>query len=122
VLGGEALGAFTNKINVGTLAENLAGGANWIAKMLDASDTAAAEGGAFHDEGIELHAAIAIEEAATAGVESFVILKNHDCFFDSVEGGASLLEHGPAGAERVAHTVEVRIHHVVGDRPGAPMN
>src|ERR1035441_307920 len=87
------------------VAENCAGGANRVAQTFDASDAAAAQGRAVHDESIELYLAIAIQETATAGVEGFIVFENHHGFFDGVESGAAAFQHVPSGGGGVAHTV-----------------
>ena len=74
-----------DEIDMRTVAENFAGGANRVAQTLDASDAAAAQGRAVHDEGIELHLAIAIQETAAAGVEGFVIFHHDHGLFDGIE-------------------------------------
>ena len=119
VLGGKALGAFGDKINVRAVAENFAGGADRVAQALDAADAAAAQGRAVHDERVELHFAVAVEETAASGVESFIVFENDHGFFNRVERRAAAFEHAPSGGGGVAHAVEVRLDHVVGNGPGA---
>ena len=104
------------------VAENLAGGANRVAQALDAADAAAAEGRAVHDESVELHFAVAVQETAASGVESFVVFENDDGFFDRVESRAAAFQHAPSGGGGIAHTVEVRLDHVIGNGPGAAVN
>ncbi len=89
---------------------------------LDAAHASAAQRGAVHDEGIELHFAVAIEKAAAAGIESLVVFHDDDSFFDRIERRPATLEHAPARGHGVAHAVEMGFDHVVGNGPGAAMN
>ena len=122
MLGGEALGAFGDEVNVRAIAQDFAGGAHGIAQSFDAADAASAEGGAVHDEGVELDFAVAVEEAAAAGIEGFVVFHHDDRCFDGVEGGAAALQRVPACGCRVADALEVGVDHVIGDGPGAAVN
>ena len=122
VFGGELLRAFGDEINVRAFAQNLAGGAHRIAQVLDASHAPGAKRGAVHDQGIELHFAVAVEEAAASGIESLVVFHDDDGFFDSVERRAAALEHAPSRSQRVVDTVDVGVDHVIGHGPGAAMN
>ena len=117
MLGGEALRAVADEVHVRAFAEDFPRGANGIAKVLDAADTTAPQGGAVHDEGIELHPAVAVEEAAAAGVEGLVVFHDDDGCLDRIERGAAALEYAPAGGGGVAHAVQVRLDHVVGNCP-----
>src|ERR1019366_8618984 len=119
LLGGKTFGAFSDKIDVRTVAKNLPGGANRVAQTFDATHSAAAEGRAVHDEGVELHLAVAVQEAAAAGVKGFVILESDHGFFDRIERGAATFERAPSCRGSIAHAVEVRLDHVVGNGPGA---
>ncbi len=78
--------------------------------------------GAVHDEGIELHFAVAIEKAAAPGVESLVIFHDDDSFFDRIERRAAALKHPPTRSHGIAHAIEMGFDHVVGNGPGAAMN
>jgi hypothetical protein len=122
VLGGEFLRAFSDEVNVRTLTQNLAGGADGIAQMLDASYASGAERGAIHDERVELDAAVAVEEAAPSGVESLVIFHDHDGFLDRIEGRAATLEHAPSSSQRVVHSADVGLDHVIGHGPSSAVN
>src|ERR1022692_1734893 len=121
MFGGKALSAFGYEINMWAFAENLASRANWIAQTFDTTDATATEGRPVHDESVELNFSIAVEEAAAAGVEGFVIFHYDDGFFDRVERGTAAFEGAPSGASSVAHTVEVRLDHVVGNGPRTAM-
>ena len=122
MLGGKTLGTFGDEINVRAVAKDLAGGADGIAQTLDAADAATAEGLAIHDEGVELHFAVAIEKTAAAGVESFVVFHHDDGLFNRVEGGAAQFQHTPTGRRGVADAMEVRLDHVIGNGPGTAVN
>ena len=122
VLGGEALGAFADEVYVRAFAQNLARGADGIAQPFDAADAAGAERGAVHDEGVELHSAVAVEKAAAPGVEGLVVFHDDDGFFDRIERRATTLEHAPARGERVVDAADVGVDHVIGHGPGAAVN
>ncbi len=116
---GEALGPFRDKVNMRTLTQHLARGTNWIGKMLDAADSASAESRSVHDEGVELHFALAVEKAAATGIEGFVIFHYHDSFFDCIQRCAVFVQHAPALGECFAHAVEVRFDKPVRNGPRA---
>src|SRR5580692_5489438 len=122
MLGSKAFGAFSDKIDVRAVAENFARGANRVAQAFDASDAAAAQSCAVHDEGVELHLAVAVQEAATSRVEGFVVFESDHGFFDGVEGRAATFQSAPSRGGRIAHSVEVRLNHVVGNIPGTAVN
>jgi hypothetical protein len=122
VLGGESLRAFGDEVNVGTLAENLARGANRIRDALNASHATGSQSAAVHDEGVELNLAVAIEETAAAGVESLVVFHDDYSFFDGVEGRATALEDAPSCSSGVADAVEVSVHHVIRNGPSAAVD
>ena len=122
MLCGEALRAFGYKVHVRAVAQNLASRADGIAKALDAANASGAQGRAVHDEGIELHLAVAIEKAAATGVESLVVFHDDHSFFDRIERRSATFEHAPARGHRVAHAVEMSFDHVVRNGPCAAMN
>jgi hypothetical protein len=122
VLGGEALGAFSDKVDVRALAQDFSGGADGVGNALNSADSASTQGGTFHDEGVQLHFAVTIQEAAAAGVESLVVFEYDDGFFDRVKRGPTFLQCKPTSCDGVADAVEVGVHHVVGDGPGAAVN
>src|ERR1700674_3162104 len=86
VLGCETLRAFSDEIDVRALRQDLARGTHWISQPFHAAHYASAQSGSIHDERVELHFAVAVEEAATAGVEGLVIFHNDDCFLDRIDG------------------------------------
>src|SRR5579862_8173121 len=122
VVGGELLGAGANEIDMWAVAENLAGGANRIAKALDASNASGAEGGAVHDEGVELNFPVAIEKTTAPGIEGFVVFHDDDGFLDGVERRAPALKHAPSRGQSVVHAADVGVDHVVGHGPGAAVD
>ena len=122
MLGGDSLRALGDKIHVGAFAEDLSGGANGIAQVLDAADTSASQRGAVHHEGVELHFAIAVEKAAAAGVKGLVVFHDDDRFLDRVERRPSALKHVPSGGAGIAHAVQVSLDHVIGNGPGAAVD
>ena len=114
----ETVGAFGDKIDVRAVAKNFPGGAAMGMEAFDATYPAAAQGRAVHDEGVELHFAVAVQKAATAGVKGFVILE-YDHGFDRVQSGAAAFQRAPSGRGGIAHANKVRLDHVVGNGPGA---
>jgi hypothetical protein len=69
-----------------------------------------------------LDLAVAIEEAAPAGVESLVVFHDDYSFFDGVEGRATASEDAPSSGSGVADAVEMGVHHVIGDGPSAAVD
>ena len=69
-----------------------------------------------------MHFAVAIQKAAAAGVEGFVVFHDDHGFLDSVERRAAAFEHAPTRSHGVAHAVEMGFDHVVRNGPGAAMN
>jgi len=63
---GKALGAFGDKIDVRTVAENFAGSANRVAEALDAGDPSGAKVRTVHEQGVKLDAAEPAASAASA--------------------------------------------------------
>ena len=122
MLCGEALRTFSHKVDMRAVAQNLASGADGIAKPLDAADASGAQGRAIHDEGVELHLAVAIEETAATCVESLVVFHDDHGFFDRIERRAATFEHAPARSHGIAHAVEVGVDHVVRNGPCAAVN
>jgi hypothetical protein len=118
----EFLGAGTDEVNVGAFVEDEAGGLDGVTDAFDAGDAAGAEGGAVHDEGIELNAAVAGEEAAAAGVEGGVVFEASDGGFDGVESGPVAFEDAPAFLEGIEDALFVGVEEVGGDVPGAAVD
>ena len=102
VLGGEALGASADEVDVRGFVEDEAGGLDGVAQALDAGDAAGAEVGAVHEQGVELDAAVAGEEGAAAGVEGVVVFHDGDGGFDGVDGGAAAREAAQPAARALA--------------------
>jgi len=119
---GKRFCAWANKIHMGTLVEDQAGGLDWVSEMFDASYAAGAEGGAVHEEGIELDGAFGGEEAAAAGIEGGIVFEDGDGGFDGVCGGASPVEDGVAGLEGLAYAGQVICGHFRGDCPGSAVD
>ena len=80
------LRAFSDEIDVRTLTQDLARCTHWISQPFHAANSSSAQSGSIHDERVELHFAVAVEEAAATGVEGLVIFHNDDCFLDRVYG------------------------------------
>ena len=117
VLSSKTLRPFGDKIDVRAFAQDLAGGANRIAQALNTTDASGTERAAVHDERVHLHLAVTVQKTAAAGVEGFVVFHDDNRFFHRVERRAATFEHTPSGSQRVADAAEVRVHHVVGNRP-----
>jgi len=122
VLGGKALGALGHKIDVRTVAKNFSGGTNRVAQTFDTTDPATAQRRAVHDEGVKLHLAVAVQEAAPSGVKRLVVFENDHGFFNRVESRAAAFERAPSASSSIAHTVEVSLDHVVRNGPSTPVN
>ena len=90
--------------------------------MFDAGDAAGSEGGAVHEEGVELDAAFAGEEGAATGVEGGVVFEDGDGGFDGVGGAAAVFENGVAGGEGVGDAALVVFGHLRWDGPGAAVD
>jgi hypothetical protein len=122
MLGGKALGTVGYKINMGTVAQDFSGGANWIAQALDATHAAATQGRTVHDKSIELNLAVAVQEAAASGVEGLVVLHHDYGFFDRVQGGTAAFEREPSGGNGIAYAIKVRFNHVIRDGPSSAVD
>jgi len=120
--GGELLRALSDEVDMRAFAQDLARSAHGIAQVLDASHAPGAKRGAIHYQGVELHAPVAIEEAAASGVESLVVFHDDDRLFDGVEGGAAALEHPPSRGDGIIDAPDVGINHVIRHGPRTAMN
>jgi hypothetical protein len=118
----ESFGTLADEIDVRTFFENEFAGAHGILDALDAADSAGAKRMAFHEHGIELDFAIAVEEGSAAGIESVIVFEGCDGFFDGVEGGAALFEGAPAGSDGILNAIDVGFDHGVWDVPGAAVD
>ena len=119
---GEALRAFSDKVDVRRLLQDEACGLDGVAQMFDAGDTAGFHAAAIHDEGVELDAAVGGEEAAAAGVEGGVVFKDGDGGFNGVDGGAAEGEDGVASFKGAADTGLVGGCGIGGNGPGAAVD
>ena len=125
---GHALGlrrifcARTDEVDVGAFVEDEARGLDGVTDAFDAGDAAGAEGGAIHEEGVELDAAVAGEEAAAAGVEGGVVFQRSDGGFDGIECGAGALENAPTVLEGIEDALFVGFEEVGRDIPGAAVD
>jgi hypothetical protein len=90
--------------------------------MFDATDTSGAESASVHDEGVELDLAVAVQKTAAARVKGFIVFENDHGFFNRIESRATALQRAPSGSSGVAHTVKMRLDHVVGNGPGTTVN
>ena len=120
--GGEALCAFSNKVDVRRLLEDEAGGVDGVAEALDTGYATGFHAAAVHEESVELDAAVGGEKAASAGVEGRVIFKDGDGGFDGIEGGAAAGEDCVALFEGVADTGFVGFGCIGGDGPCAAVD
>src|SRR5258708_39957585 len=94
-----------------TLFQNDARSFNRIADPLDAANAAGAPGAAVHEEGIELHAAIAGEQAAAAGVEGFIIFQADDGGLHRAARASATSQNAPPFTQPVTHTLTRRFNH-----------
>ena len=69
----------------------------WIQQAFDAADASGLEGCSVHDERVQLHTAIAIEESSASGVEGFVVLQRGDRLFHRIQRGCAAFERLPTG-------------------------
>src|SRR5580692_5137442 len=122
MLRGELFRAFGYKIHVGALTQNLACRSYWIFQSFHASHAPCPQRRTVHDQRIQLHLAVAIQKASPAGIESCVVLHDDDGFLDCIQCRAAALEHAPACDQRVAHPMQVRLHHVIRHGPSAAVN
>src|SRR5271166_3304781 len=116
------LRTFAHKIHMRTLTQDLPRRPHGIPHTLHAAHAAGAQSGTVHDQSIELNLAIAIQKAASAGIEDLVILHDDHSLFDSIERRASVLEHAPACRKSIPHSEQMRLNHVIGHGPGAAVN
>ena len=122
VLGGEALCAGADEVDVRGLLKDEAGGLDGVAEVLDAGDAAGAEVGTVHKQGVELDATVAGEEGAAAGVEGVVVFHDGDGGLYGVDGGATAGESRPAGVEGSGDATLVGCDSVVGHGPGTAVD
>src|SRR5947209_5059419 len=115
--GGKLLRALSDEVDMRAFAQDLARSAHRVAQVLDASHTTGAKRGTIHDQGVELHAAIAVEEAAASGIEGLVVFHDDDSFFDGIEGGAAALEHPPSRGDGIIDTADSGLNHVIWHGP-----
>ena len=120
--GGETLGAFAYKVDMGALFKHQPGGLDGVAQALDAGHAAGFHAAAVHEQGVELDAAIGGEKTAPAGVEGGVVFKDGDGGLHGVNGGATAAEDGVAGFEGGADAGFMGGCGVGGDGPGAAVN
>ena len=120
--GGEALSAFSNKVDVWRLLQDEAGGVDGVAEAFDAGYAAGFHAAAIHEERVELDAAVGGEKAAAACVKCGVILKDSDSGLNGVEGGAAAGEDGVSGFEGAADAGLVGFGSVGGDGPCSAVN
>jgi hypothetical protein len=120
--GGEALRAFTDKVDVWRLLKDEAGGADRVAQALDTGDAAGLHAAAVHEERVELDATVGGEKAAASGVEGGVIFEDGDSGLDGVDGRSAAREDGVARFEGAADAGLVGLGCVGGDGPCAAVN
>src|SRR5579859_8239305 len=122
VLGGEGFCAGADEVDVRAFVEDEAGGLDGVAEVFDAGYAAGAQGGSVHEEGVELNATLAGEEAAPAGVEGGVVFEDGDGGFYGVGGAAAFFEDGVAGSEGLGDAALVVFGHLRGDGPSAAVD
>src|SRR5271170_2365149 len=114
--------ALADEVDVRTLIENEARGLNGIAQALDAGHASGAHGASVHEQGVELHAAIAGEEAAASGIEGVVVFEDGNGGLDCVYSRCTFVELCVSGTESVGDAALMRFDHVVRDGPGSAVN
>jgi hypothetical protein len=107
---------------VGAFIEDQAGGLDGVAEVFDARYAAGAEGISVHEQGIELDATLAGQEAAAASVEGGIVFEDGDGGFYGVGGGAAFFEDGVAGREGLSYAALVVFGHLWRDGPGAAVD
>ena len=115
----KALRSLAYKINMRTLAQDLPCRAHRVTQMLDASHSTCAKRAAVHNESVQLHSSILVQKAAASCVEGLIVFHDDDSFFDSVQRRAAAAQHVPPRGQRIAHTIKVRVDHVIGHSPSA---
>src|SRR5262245_16835779 len=81
---GKPLSAFGYQVNVRALIQHFARRTNGIANALHTTHSTRPQRSAIHDQSIELDPAVRSEEAASAGVEGFMVFHDHNGFFNRV--------------------------------------
>jgi hypothetical protein len=119
---GKLLRAFADKVDVRALFQNETCGLDGVAETLDAGYATGLHAATVHEQGVKLDAAIGGEEAAAAGVESWVVFKDADGGLHGIDGGAAEREDAVAGFEGCSDTGLVGIRGIGGDGPGAAMD
>ncbi len=122
VLGGEALGAGADEVDVRRPVEDQTSCLDGVAQALDAGHAAGAEIGAVHQQGVELNPAVAGEKGAAAGVEGVVVFHDGDGGLDGLDSGTAAGEHGPADVEGMGDAALMGGYGGLGNRPGTAMN
>jgi hypothetical protein len=118
----EPLRSLSHKVHVRTIAQNLSRRPYRVAQPLNTTNAASAQGGAIHDERIQLHFAVAIKKAAAAGVKGLVIFHDDHSFLDSVERRTAPFQHAPTCSHGVEHAIQMGFDHVIGNGPGTAVN
>ena len=122
VRGGKFFRACGDEHHVIGMFEDAAGEANGIVNVFDGGDGAGFEGGAVHEDGVELDMAVAIEVRAEAGVKCGVVFEDDDGGFDRVDGGAAGGEDFPTCFEGAANAGAAIGEGFVGDIPCAAVD
>ena len=92
----QPLSPFTDKVHVRTLAQDLPRCPHRVGNVLHAPHSSSAQGGAIHDQRVQLYLAIAVEKASTPGVKGLVIFHDNDRLFDRVQRQPTAAQHTPA--------------------------
>src|ERR1700691_638859 len=118
----ELFRASADEIHMRTLAQNLPCRANWITQALHATHASGPKRRTIHNQGIQLHLAVAIQKAASTRVEDLVVFHDDDRFLHSIKSRTAAFQHAPARRDSVAYAMQVSVHHVIGYGPGATVN
>jgi hypothetical protein len=119
---GKAFSAQSYQHHVRTIFKNSASRANRIFHALERRDRTRAQGCAFHDDGVALHAAVKIQVRAITGVEDRVVLKHDDGGLDGVKRRTAARKYGPPGSESVMTARSARFDSVVRNIPSPAVN
>jgi hypothetical protein len=107
---------------VGAFIEDEAGGLDGISEVFNAGYAAGAESVSVHQEGVELDASFAGEEASATGVEGGVIFEGGDGGFYCVGGSPAFFENGVSGGEGMGYSALMVFGHLGWNGPGAAVN
>ena len=119
---GELFSARAHEHHVFAFFHDLSGQADGIANPLDRGDRAGLQGGAIHNDGIELDVALAVQVRTHTRVEDRVFFQDNDRCFDGIDRSAASRKNFPAGFEGPAATFAARNNRGVRNIPCAAVD